>query len=96
MVQGPRVQAHPAGIIINTVLAHCAGTGADAGDSDKMAVRMGQEGTVASRAAQLHRGLRTEAQGSWVLAVPAASGACVWVVTLLRAPSWSYREQDGK
>lgn len=31
-----------------------------------MAVRMGQEGTVASRAAQPHKGLRTEAQGSWL------------------------------
>lgn len=69
---------------IDLLAAHSAG--ADAGDTGELAVRMGQEGTVASTAVQLHRGFTIWAQGSQVVAVTTASGACVWVVTLPRAP----------
>lgn len=62
------------------------GAGADAGDTDTMAARMGHEGTVASTAAQLHAGLSAEARGRRAEAVTAASGARVWVVMLPRAP----------
>lgn len=68
-----------------TVLLTAHGAGADAGDTDEMAAGMGQEGTVASTAAQLHRDNR--GMGELGGGCHAASGACVWVAMLPRAPT---------